>query len=1008
MRCLKSWLWIAVAVLLTSGLAAAQTTTGTISGRVVDSTDLPVPGVTVNVEGPNLQGILSVVTSENGDYIVPQLPPGTYTVTFQLSGFERQQKTVAIAPTQTLPVDAKMGPAAISETVNVVGNATSVLTKTAQVATDFKQDMIALLPTNRTIDAVVLRAPGVHPSGPSGAYSFSGAMSFESLFLVNGVTANENLRGQALNVYIEDAIQETIVATDGVSAEYGRFSGGLVNVITKSGGNFFSGSFRDSLFNDNWRTLVTGNDAHPFPPTGSTVASDSKIDKTVQQFEGVFGGPIAQNRLWFFSAGLLRNQVSSLNTIAPLNLRYDAENDRKRGEVKLTYSVTSSHRFEGAYTKEALDQINNTFQTTSSMDLASLYNRQQPTDLFTLNYNGILRSNVFVEGRFSSRHLSFIGSGAPFTDLIKGTLLLDRTLGGRYYSPTFCGVCDPEKRDNDNEYVKATYFKSTKDAGTHQIVFGYDTFNDKRFANNHQSGSDYRINGTRTIVRDGVIYPSWTPGTTTVLQFNPITIGSKGTNFRTHSLFANDNLRLNNHLTFNLGVRYDRNHGEDAAGQLVAQDSAISPRLGVIWDPKGDGKWSVTASVGKYVAVLQNAIADSSSPAGQPGTFVWTYTGPGINTDLTAPTSSLVDSATAIQRVFDWCKPSATGFCTTGGNPTTASLPGVSVKVPNSLNSPSVMAYAAGVSRQISNKAVVRADFSYRAYHDFYGDQIDLSTGTVTDQFGNKSDMDFVVNTDTLKRRYVGGTVSASYRVSARTDVGGNYTLSRLWGNFDGENNASGPLTSAILSYPEYHQDSWFVPEGDLASDQRHRSSMWLNYGVPAVNGLTISVLQDLASGTPYGAAGVVDTRPYVTNPGYAAAPGTVTYFYGARDAFRAEPSKRTDLALNYSHAITGGTRKVELFIQGQILNVFNNADMCACGSDVFGNGGAITATRISTSVLSSNSTATGKVAFNPFTTVPVQGATGNWDYNSTFGTPVNRFAFTSPRTFRMTFGVRF
>ena len=81
-------------------------------------------------------------------------------------------------------------------------------------------------------------------------------MSFESLYMVNGVTVNENLRGQANNLYIEDAIQETTVATAGVSAEYGRFSGGVVNVITKSGGNLFSGSFRDSLNNDNWRTLT--------------------------------------------------------------------------------------------------------------------------------------------------------------------------------------------------------------------------------------------------------------------------------------------------------------------------------------------------------------------------------------------------------------------------------------------------------------------------------------------------------------------------------------------------------------------------------------------------------------------------------------------------------------------------------------------------------------------------------------------------------------------------------
>ena len=139
--------------------------------------------MTVTVESSNLQGMLSVVTSENGDHILPQLPPGTYTVTFQLSGFERLQRTVALAPTQTVPLNVSMGLATLTETVNVVGKSADVLTQTAQVATNFTQDLIAMLPTNRDINSVLLMAPAVHPSGPGGNYSIAGAMSFESLYL---------------------------------------------------------------------------------------------------------------------------------------------------------------------------------------------------------------------------------------------------------------------------------------------------------------------------------------------------------------------------------------------------------------------------------------------------------------------------------------------------------------------------------------------------------------------------------------------------------------------------------------------------------------------------------------------------------------------------------------------------------------------------------------------------------------------------------------------------------
>src|SRR6185369_5126119 len=128
-----------------------------------------------------------------------------------------------------------------------------VFVETAQVATNFNQELIANLPTARDINATMMLAPSVHPTGPSGSYSIAGAQTFENLFLVNGVTVNENLRGQAYDLYIEDAIQETTVATAGVSAEYGRFGGGVVNIITKSGGNMFSGSFRDTLNNDKWR-----------------------------------------------------------------------------------------------------------------------------------------------------------------------------------------------------------------------------------------------------------------------------------------------------------------------------------------------------------------------------------------------------------------------------------------------------------------------------------------------------------------------------------------------------------------------------------------------------------------------------------------------------------------------------------------------------------------------------------------------------------------------------------
>ena len=1008
--------WIGIASFVFTSTATAQSATATIVGRVVDQQGLAVPGVTVVAASPNLQGIRETVTSANGDYILSLLPSGVYTLTFELSGFGTQMRTITVAPTQVVPVEVALGPAALTETVEVVGRAADVLTQTAQVATNFSQDLIALLPTARDLNATLMLAPSVHPTGPSGSYSIAGSASFENLFLVNGVTVNENIRGQAFDLYIEDAIQETTVATAGVSAEYGRFGGGVVNIITKSGGNTFTGSFRDTLNNDNWRKMT------PFeksPSAGVNAGRDLRIDKVVPTYEYTFGGPVMRDRIWFFTAGRLQKQESGRNT-AITSIPYSFVEDTKRYEFKGTYALTSSHRFQGAYTKHDRKQLNNTFNQNLSMDLASLGDRRLPENLSTVDYTGILTPNFFVEGRYSNRHQSFIGSGSQFTDLVRGTLLLDRSRGNtRYWTDTFCGVCDTEKRDNDDIYTKGEYFLSTKSAGSHSMTFGYDLFNDKRFANNHQSGSDYRILGTSSIIQgsgaSAVIYPQFLGDGTTIIQWNPIPHGSEGSNFRTHSVFYNNAWRVNSRLTANLGIRYDKNDGQNQQGVTVVTDAAWSPRLGVIFSPTADATWSVTGSVAKYVTAISQSIADASSAGGNPETRQFIYRGPNVN-----PTGSatLVTPDVAIRQVFDWYFANGAANLPLNGAP---DIPGVSPQI-GDLTSPHVWEYAGGVSRAFGGRATLRGDFVYRAYHSFYAD-FTTPGSRAQDSEGRSYDLITIGNDDELaKRRYVGGTFQGTYRLSA-VDFGGTYTLSRNWGNFEGETVANGPIRFEGTRYPEYKQEAWNYPEGDLAGDQRHRSRLWVNYRPSFANGLTLSLLETMESGVPYGGGGReaiapngaitsgVDPRPYVTNPGYLTPPSgaNVTYFYTARDAFRTERQTRTDLGVNYVYRIPSG-RGVELFGQLQVINLFDQTQLCVCGGTAFGTGaagnaGGINIQRINTAVLTPV-TSTAMQPFNPFTTTPVQNV--NWALNPNFGKATSRFAYTTPQSMRLSFGVRF
>lgn len=996
-------------LMLTAATSAAQgNPTGTISGRVMQQDEAVLPGVTVTASSPTLQGVRDVTTSANGDFILPFLPPGEYTVRAELSGFRTFEQKVNVAAAQTVPLDVRLDVATVSENVTVSAR-TETFATSAPVATTVRAELVNQLPSDRSLNATMLLAPNVSATGPGGNNNdsatqtivISGAMSFENLFLINGVSVNENLRGQALPLFIEDAIQETTVTTGSVSAEFGRFSGGVVNAITKSGGNNFSGSFRTTFTNDDWRSL-------------SPQQGDFKVDDVIPTYEFTAGGPVLRDRIWFFGAGRLVDKVEARQTDF-LNAPFDFGQNEKRFEGKGTWNMANAHTFRASYIGRRRDETNARF--TGAMDERSLYNRKLPENLYSANYTGIVTKNFFVEAQYSKRELAFDGAGSSTTDLIEGTLLIDNARSGRYWSPTFCSVCaPPEQRDNEDILVKGNYFLSTGGSGSHSLVFGYDTFNDVRVAKNHQSGSDYRILGTTSIIRDGVIYPSWPSATTTEIQWNPITMNSLGTDFRTHSVFFNDVWRMNDRLSFNIGVRYDKNAGKDSADAKVIDDAAFSPRLSATWDPTGKGKWTVNAGYARYVAAVANNVADSGSAGGVSSTLRFRYDGPAINPDVNAATGTLITSDQALRTLFNW-------FFANGGtnrSTTFAQIPGVNTRVDGNLVSPSVHEVMGGVTRQVGARGSVRVDALYRKYSDFYTNYRDLSTGSVVDPRGQPQDLNLIRNSNEPEREYASLSAQLAYRIGDRINLGGNYTLSKAWGNFDGETANNGPVTASSVTagsagtattgffqYPEFNDPSWNRPVGDLSIDQRHRARMFGTWTAPIgerFGNLTLSAIHNVNSGLPYGAVGLV-TVTSVTNPGYVSPPTRAAYYFTDRDAFRTDVINRTDFAANYNYRLGGlGSRAPELFFQVHVWNIFDNQ-------------GISDSNNISVVTQTATGGTAGLVQFNPFTETPVEGT--NWRLapritaaNGTitpgFGESRNRFAYQTPRTLRLSMGVRF
>jgi outer membrane receptor protein involved in Fe transport len=958
-------------LLLSTGLYA-QGTTSNLTGEVrMDGN--PMPGVTVTISSPALQGRRTAVTDNNGSYHFPALPPGEYTVKFEMDGMSTITRTARVGLARTERVDATMRMSSVAEAITVTASAPAVL-ETTEVQTNIEAELVENLPIARTLQGAVSLAPGVTATGPGNAAVIGGGYAYDSLYLINGAVANENIRGQTDNLFIEDAIQETSVITGSVSAEYGRFTGGVVSAITKSGGNEFSGSFRDSFTNPAWdKTTPAGEENQ-----------DSTLNET---YEATLGGRIIRDRLWFFLAGRQFEQdIPGFFTNSTMPRPTTIETD-ERYEIKLTGQITQNHSLVGSFLNYDVEQTPHCAFGCFEESTMDLDGRTLPREMTTAHYNGILNSNFLVEAGYSDRFLEFEGSGGNYLtqnpndphDVALGTVGWDYAdSGAAWGAPVFCGVCDVENRSNEYWQAKATYYLSTGSMGTHNLVGGYENFSESRLANNYQSGSNYMIYAYGVVPEreaDGTLRPVIVEGDEIV--YTPVPIESVGSDFVTDSLFFNDKWDFNDNWSFNLGVRYDRNDGKDSAGNPISDDSNISPRLGAIYDIRGDGKFRVNASYSKYVSRIQEGVGGGGG-GGNPWYVYYAYAGPqigGVGTGM--------NSFDVLTELFTW-------FFAQGGLAASdlighARVPGFNTRFEGDLLSPNVDEYTLGFGTQIGNRGSVRVDYINRDWNDFYvlatspNDQVE--SPIVEDSFLDVVTTRNANGADDLERTYDAIQLQASYRFTPRLNLGGNYTWSEAKGNTVGESTGLGPFADQIGSYVEYKNFERHNPSGFLPNDQTHKARLWISYDQPlgAFGALNFSVLERFDSGAPYSAVANVNPRAYVTNPGYASRPSGVAYYFSDRGEYRWDDVTATDVAINYALPIS----RFQVFLQGELLNAFDE--------DAQVNG--------STSV-------TVLQAFNPFTDTPVEGT--HWRKAGSFGQATQPAHYQLPLTYRFSAGIRF
>ena len=998
---MRTTLWTLAFVLLLAPVALAQNPTGTLTGTVTDDSGAGLPGVTVTATSPALAGERIAQTGANGGYRIGTMPAGEYRVTYELEGFATKVRTIKISAAQTSKSDIDMQIAEVVEEIVVTSNVETI-SETNTVASTYTGSEVEELPVARTIYQTVQLAPGVHNTAVGGNrnISINGAMSFENVWMINGVVINENVRGQSLPLFVEDAVSETTVQTAGVSAEYGRFTGGVVNVITKSGGNELSGSIRVNLNNDDWES--------------QTPLSSERNDDITETYEATLGGPFWKDKIWFFASYRDKELADTGTTAAPTLAVFPSDDLETRLEGKLTITPHPSHQIQGSYLELERTRTNTGFGPVDQIDFESFSpNRTDPQEITAVNYTGILTPSFFVEAQYSEREYAIgVGSGGPSGDLINGTFI--RSQGGnagrvQYASPFFCGDCETEVRNNDNTLIKGSYFLTSESAGSHDIAFGYDTFTDIRFSVNHQTGSDFQV-WSNDLVIDGPnrneIYPVLSSdGIPWIVWWPPDNLDVAGpTDFVTNSFYVNDSWQLNDKWSFNIGVRYDENDGVDSGGAQTVDDSKVSPRLGFSYDVKGDGDLVINGSYGTYVAAIANTRADDASQGGQLAGLGFFYTGPSINLNCQAGTggAGCVDTDTALNTIFDW-------YFANGGtddidvarnnlsqlpNLIFSCFPGVTTVVPGTLKSPAAEELTVGVTKRLGSKGLFRADVIYREWEDFYSNRTDINSEFQPAAVAAGADVELVGNfgEDKLEREYIGVNVMGRYRFGDKFTLAGTYTWSELEGNINGETAGSGPVPLSPNAFPEYKDFPQNLPSGPLLADQTHKFRIWGIYDVinNENHALSVSLLQNYFSGQPYSAAGDINNLDFVTNdPGYFDPPDTVDYFFSARGAFETDDITRTDLGLNYSFRWNAFGKSMEVFIQPEVINLFNEDGIEIVNSSV--------ETENNDSDLSQ---------FNPFTETPVEGV--HWNKGVNFGQPLDEDDYQQPRIYRVSVGFRF
>ncbi|MBI4444844.1 MAG: TonB-dependent receptor [Acidobacteria bacterium] len=585
-------------------VAVFSQVTGSLRGTVRDETGAVLAQARVGVQGTALR--YETTTSAEGVYYFNLLPPGTYEVVAERSGFSSLTYSgVPLAVNQKVVLDFTLKIRELEETIEVDAAASDIEVARADISSRVNQRTIAALPLNgRNFEDLIALVPGAKPepaASQASRVSIFGERGAAISFVVDGADNNDAVSGGPLQHFTQDSIQEFEVITTGQEAEFGRAQGGVANIITRSGGNQWTGS----------SFLFGRNDS-----LDSSNVKSQKVPRLHRRQWGLTaGGPIRHDAAFFFGSfevldedrgvNIDRSRIPAfiLSGIATPSSREDftigPRTEGFRGLFRIDHHVNQSHRLHGLFSRSRDDvsgEISSPIAGTIALPSAARTEKQESTAL-TLRETWSLNGDTFLETSFKWVDAQN-GSNLERHNRLEPILLLLRT-GFIQVGAPFGG-----KNRRDSQYAQfaqrlARYQLGR--SGEHQLRFGWDWnrvglsgFNE--ITNDVEYSAAFLNPNAAEIMRERFQQLGFAQSAARFFTLSANPGGNLSLDMHNHDLgfFLQDSWRIRPDVTLNLGLRYDY------ASLFDRDKDNFAPRAGLAWDVGGNHKTVVRLGWGLY------------------------------------------------------------------------------------------------------------------------------------------------------------------------------------------------------------------------------------------------------------------------------------------------------------------------------------------------------------------------------------------------------------------------